>query len=106
MIRFLILGIAFAAPCGAAEPFEPYEGQPGKDVVWVPTPRALVDKMLDLAGVTARDFVVDFRPGVGIRISPHFYNTGDEIDRLLAEMARIVEQKDYAIDGPVRSVVT
>ena len=65
MIRFLILGIAFAAPCWAAEPFEPYEGQPGKDVVWVPTPRALVDKMLDLAGVTARDFVVDLGSGDG-----------------------------------------
>ena len=65
MIRFLILGIAFAAPCWAAEPFEPYEGQPGKDVVWVPTPRALVDQMLDLAGVTARDFVVDLGSGDG-----------------------------------------
>ena len=54
----------------------------------------------------ARDFVVDFRPGVGIRISPHFYNTMDEIDRTLAEMARIVEHKDYAVDRTVRSVVT
>jgi kynureninase len=54
----------------------------------------------------ARDFVVDFRPGVGVRISPHFYNTMDEIDRTLAEMARIVEHKDYAVDRTVRSVVT
>ena len=54
----------------------------------------------------ARDFVVDFRPGVGIRISPHFYNTVDEIDRLMAEMARIVEHKDYAVDETIRSVVT
>jgi kynureninase len=54
----------------------------------------------------ARDFVVDFRPGVGIRISPHFYNTMDEIDRLMAEMARIVEHRDYAADATVRSVVT
>jgi kynureninase len=54
----------------------------------------------------ARDFVVDFRPGVGIRISPHFYNTADEIDRLMAEMARIVEHKDYTIDAPARSLVT
>jgi len=45
--------------------FEPYEGQPGKDVVWVPTPRALVEKMLDLAGVTPRDFVVDLGSGDG-----------------------------------------
>src|SRR5438034_6282803 len=58
----LILPIAAAAQ---TQPFEPYEGQPGKDVVWVPTPRALVDKMLDLAGVTARDFVVDLGSGDG-----------------------------------------
>src|SRR5438046_5331343 len=64
-VRALLLTIALAAPCWAAEPFEPYEGQPGKDVVWVPTPRALVDKMLDLAGVTARDFVVDLGSGDG-----------------------------------------
>jgi kynureninase len=54
----------------------------------------------------ARDFVVDYRPGVGVRLSPHFYNTIEEIDRLMAEMARIVEQKDYVVDAPVRSVVT
>jgi kynureninase len=54
----------------------------------------------------ARDFVVDFRPGVGIRVSPHFYNTFDEIDRLMEETARIVERKDYDARAAARSVVT
>jgi kynureninase len=54
----------------------------------------------------ARDVVVDYRPGVGIRISPHFYNTFDELDRVMAEMARIVETKDYDTTAPARSVVT
>lgn len=58
----LILPIAALAQ---AQPFEPYEGQPGKDVVWVPTPRALVEKMLDLAAVTPRDYVVDLGSGDG-----------------------------------------
>ncbi len=40
--------------------------------------------------LNARDFVVDFRPGVGVRVSPHFYNTFEEIDRLVEEIARIV----------------
>ncbi len=40
--------------------------------------------------LNARDFVVDYRPGVGIRVSPHFYNTFEEIDRLVAEIAAIV----------------
>jgi kynureninase len=42
--------------------------------------------------LNARDFVVDYRPGVGIRVSPHFYNTFEEIDRLMAELARIVAE--------------
>jgi kynureninase len=53
----------------------------------------------------ARDFLVDYRPPVGIRISPHFYNTTDEIDRVMAEIASIVREKDYDDDDP-RSLVT
>jgi kynureninase len=53
----------------------------------------------------ARDFVVDYRPPVGIRISPHFYNTLDEIERTVAEIQSIVEKRDYVTDA-VRSVVT
>src|SRR5688572_23226739 len=46
-------------------PFEPQVGQPGKDVVWVPTPAEMVEKMLDLAEVTAQDFVIDLGSGDG-----------------------------------------
>jgi kynureninase len=53
----------------------------------------------------ARDFLVDYRPPVGIRISPHFYNTADEVDRIMAEIANIVRQKDYEPDDP-RTLVT
>ncbi|HEV3140755.1 MAG TPA: aminotransferase class V-fold PLP-dependent enzyme, partial [Vicinamibacterales bacterium] len=53
----------------------------------------------------ARGFLVDYRAGAGIRVSPHFYNTVDEIDRIVAEMASIVAKKDYA-DSAVKSVVT
>jgi len=45
--------------------FEPESGQPGKDVVWVPTPQVLVDKMLDMARVTPADFVMDLGSGDG-----------------------------------------
>jgi precorrin-6B methylase 2 len=48
-----------------AEQFEPRVGQPGKDVVWVPTPQVLVDKMLDMAKVTPNDFVMDLGSGDG-----------------------------------------
>jgi len=45
--------------------FEPKVGQDGKDVVWVPTAQVLVDKMLDMAGVTPDDFVIDLGSGDG-----------------------------------------
>ncbi len=45
--------------------FKPRSGQAGKDVVWVPTPQALVDKMLDIAKVTPQDFVIDLGSGDG-----------------------------------------
>jgi precorrin-6B methylase 2 len=48
-----------------AKPFEPQVGQAGKDVVWVPTPQALVDKMLDLAKVTPQDYLIDLGSGDG-----------------------------------------
>ncbi len=50
---------------GTQTPFEPQVGQAGKDVVWVPTPQALVDKMLDLAKVTPQDFLMDLGSGDG-----------------------------------------
>ena len=49
----------------AQQPFEPKVGQAGKDVVWVPTSQALVDKMLDMAKVTPQDFVMDLGSGDG-----------------------------------------
>ena len=56
---------AFAQVAAPPKPFEPQVGQAGKDVVWVPTPQALVDKMLDMAKVTPADFVMDLGSGDG-----------------------------------------
>ena len=53
----------------------------------------------------ARDFLVDYRPPVGVRLSPHFYNTIEEIDRVMAEMAAIVEKRDY-VGETAKSLVT
>jgi SAM-dependent methyltransferase len=47
------------------EQFDPQVGQPGKDVVWVPTAQGLVDKMLDMAKATAQDYVIDLGSGDG-----------------------------------------
>ena len=61
----LPVSVALAQPQTAEKPFEPVSGQPGKDVVWVPTPQALVDRMLDIAKVTASDIVYDLGSGDG-----------------------------------------
>lgn len=47
------------------EPFEPYSGQAGKDVVWVPTPDKSVEMTLTLAGLKPGDYVIDLGSGDG-----------------------------------------
>jgi len=63
----LSLFTTFAAAQAQRAPkaFEPEVGQAGKDVVWVPTPQAVVDKMLDMAKVTKDDFLMDLGSGDG-----------------------------------------
>jgi precorrin-6B methylase 2 len=61
-----VSALAFAqTPPSASPAYEPSVGQEGKDVVWVPTPQVVVDRMLDKAKVTARDFVMDLGSGDG-----------------------------------------
>ena len=54
-----------AATSSTTDNFEPRVGQAGKDVIWVPTPQALVDRMLDLAQLTPQDRLVDLGSGDG-----------------------------------------
>jgi SAM-dependent methyltransferase len=67
----LALCLAFVAACSFAQAqspkdeYQPQVGQDGKDVIWVPTPQALVDKMLDMAKVTPKDYVIDLGSGDG-----------------------------------------
>jgi SAM-dependent methyltransferase len=60
-----LAAVSLFAQAQTTKPFEPRVGQEGKDVVWVPTPQALVDKMLDIAHVTANDYVMDLGSGDG-----------------------------------------
>ncbi len=60
--------LAAAQTAQAQKPFEPTIGQAGKDVVWVPTPPELVEKMLDMAKVTPSDLVMDLGSGDGRNI--------------------------------------
>jgi hypothetical protein len=62
-ILLLLVATSYAGQAGPE--FQPQVGQEGKDVIWVPTPQALVDKMLDMAKVTAKDYVIDLGSGDG-----------------------------------------
>jgi kynureninase len=51
----------------------------------------------------ARDVIIDYRPGAGIRVAPHFYTTDDEVERVVAETADILESgawKQFAGSRP------
>jgi transcriptional regulator with XRE-family HTH domain/SAM-dependent methyltransferase len=62
----MLLLLATAVPSSAQQStFKPEVGQAGKDVVWVPTPEATVERMLDLAKVTPQDYVIDLGSGDG-----------------------------------------
>ena len=61
-VAIVAAGLALAEP---KTPFEPRVGQSGKDVIWVPTAQALVDRMLDLAQVTPSDLLMDLGSGDG-----------------------------------------
>jgi precorrin-6B methylase 2 len=71
----MALSLAFAAMAHAqpaakpaasdAKEYVPDVGQDGKDVIWVPTPQTLVDKMLDMAKVTPQDRLMDLGSGDG-----------------------------------------
>ncbi len=44
-----------------------------------------------------REFIVDFRPGAGVRISPHFYTSDEELELVVREMKDIRDTRAYAI---------
>ncbi len=53
-----------AAPAGAQD-FRPQIGQYGKDVIWVPSPDDVIERMLTMAQTTPNDYVVDLGSGDG-----------------------------------------
>src|SRR3989442_4282012 len=64
ILIFSATAVCAFAQAPSAE-YTPEVGQSGKDVVWVPSPQELVDKMLDMAKVTPKDYVIDLGSGDG-----------------------------------------
>src|SRR5262245_29658265 len=66
--RATALAVALLLPTAVfaqANPYEPQVGQAGKDVIWVPTPDEVVDRMLTMAQVKPNDVVYDLGAGNG-----------------------------------------
>ena len=64
-LSLVLTALAAANPEAQTQTYEPTPGQAGKDVVWVPTPQELVERMLDMAKVTPQDIVIDLGSGDG-----------------------------------------
>ena len=102
---FMSLGSAWADPC---KDLAPTRGQAGKDVIWIPTPEQLVDKMLTAAKVTAQDRVFDLGAGDGIiaiTAARKFgaQSVGIEYNPKMADYARC-RVKEAGMDAKVRII--
>ena len=102
----LTASIFCAAPSALAQsadkPFEPAVGQEGKDVIWVPTPIALTEKMLDMAKVTPNDFVIDLGSGDGRNViaaaKRGARGLGVEYNPNMVELSRRTAEKEGVAD--------
>jgi SAM-dependent methyltransferase len=104
--------------------FQPQTGQPGKDVVWVPTNDALVERMLRMANVTASDLVYDLGAGdgkiaiaaarkfgaraVGVEYNPQMAKLGQCLAQAegVADRVRIVQGDIFETDFSDATVIT
>jgi hypothetical protein len=121
----LLAAVALALPAAAqAKEYEPQVGQAGKDVIWVPTPDEVVDRMLRMAQVTANDYVVDLGAGdgkiaiaaakkfgarsLGIEFNPEMAKHAQRnIEKAgLTGKARVVQGDIFASDFTQATVVT
>ena len=63
VLRLLLIAALLAAAPSFAQKYEPHVGQAGKDVIWVPTPDDVVDRMLTMAQVGPGDIHFDLGAG-------------------------------------------
>jgi SAM-dependent methyltransferase len=104
-------------------PPDPLPGQAGKDVIWLPTPEALVERMLSMAQVTPADVVYDLGSGdgrtviaaakrgaeaVGVEFNPDLVALSESRARVqgVARKARFVQGDIFQVDFSRASVVT
>jgi len=101
VLSLAIAGVTTAAQAPKQD-YEPQVGQEGKDVVWVPTPESLVEKMLNMAKATPKDYVIDLGSGDGrtvIAAAKHGIRAhGIEYNPDMVELARRNAAKEGVSD--------
>ncbi len=105
LATLLFSSVVLAQPATAKKEYEPSVGQSGKDVVWVPTPQALVDRMLDLAKLTTADVHYDLGSGDGRTVITAAKRGGKaygiEYNPDMVELARRNAQKEGVADKAI-----
>jgi kynureninase len=83
-----LIAIAEEAGFRVTSPKDPNQ-RGGTITVWDTNAAALTKELV------RRDFIVDYRPGAGVRISPHFYTKDEELELIVAEMKKIRDTRAY-----------
>jgi kynureninase len=83
MLTRRIIDAALAAGYRLNTPLSDHE-RGGSVIIDVPDGPAVADELI------RRGIIIDYRPGAGIRMAPHFYNTPPEIDHAMATLGEIV----------------
>jgi kynureninase len=82
--------VALAMEAGFRVTSPPNPAQRGGTIaVWDDNAAAIAKELV------RREFIVDYRPGAGVRISPHFYTKDEELELVIAEMKKIRDSKSY-----------
>jgi hypothetical protein len=123
-VAALLIALPAVAQQKPALPYEPQVGQPGKDVIWVPTPDEVVERMLRMAQVTPNDYLVDLGAGdgkiaiaaardfgaraLGIEYNPEMarHAQGNVEKAGVAGRARIMQGDIFATDFSQATVIT
>jgi kynureninase len=87
----LLIELAQAAGFRVTSPKNPAQ-RGGTITVWDDNAAAIARELV------RREFIVDYRPGAGVRISPHFYTKDEELQLVIAEMKKIRDTKAFELN--------
>jgi len=87
-----LIELAEAAGFRVTSPRDPAR-RGGTITVWDDNAAAITKELI------RREFIVDYRPGAGVRVSPHFYTKDEELELVIAEMKKIRDHREYETSG-------